>query len=143
MRKTNDYYKRKAYLEGIKKRGDRLREDLHARFVVESEVVKREEQEKNEQKFREQTAKLHYLVSTSNIKGVFSPNRDKMASVFVKDQHIEEHIKLNGIESVKRGNEKYFSFSSQGQRTKSPEKPHLLPPISPNKDVIIISRPFL
>jgi hypothetical protein len=135
VRKTNDYYKRKAYLEGIKKRGEKLREELHIKHSTESEIVQREELLRTEQKFREQTAKLHYLISTTNIKGVFSPNRDKMAGVFVKNQHIEEHIKQNGLDSVKRGNEKYFSFSSQGQRAKSPDKPHLLPPIVPSKEV--------
>lgn len=62
---------------------------------------------KNEEKFKKETAKLHYLLSTTSTPGIFSPSRDKMASVTVNNQSIEAHIKANGRKKPKNVKVKY------------------------------------
>lgn len=125
--------------------GNKLREELTKKYEVESKIVNEEETYKSEQKFKEKTAKLHYLVSTTHIKGVFNPSREKLSSVVIQNQPLEHHIKQNGKIFAKTSNKKYYSYLEQKTRVEAISSEFTLPPISPPKVQVMIknSKQFL
>jgi hypothetical protein len=91
----------------------------------EKERKKIEKEKRKEEKFKQKTAQLHYLVSTSATPGVFSPQREKLANVQVKDKPLEEHLRQNGLAAARQ------TLPAQSP----PKESFYLPPVSPPRKI--------
>jgi hypothetical protein len=113
---VHDFYKRKKYLSTINQTGASKLKQMEEAYAEESAIYYAEQHRIAEQKFKDQTARLHYLISTSSIRGVLNPKRERLSGVYIKDQPLEDHIKTNGRTIAKRGDEKYYSFEKEREK---------------------------
>jgi len=124
----HDYYKRQAYIRRVKEMGEKQREisrEKYERWMEEEQQLK---QAQTETKFKEETGRLHFMVSTKAIPGVFSHAR---IMTVVDRIPLEDHLRAN--RKVKKLDISRSKINSTANTSPpSPTTSKLFPPISPN-----------
>eukprot|EP01112_Ceratiomyxa_fruticulosa_P003196 TRINITY_DN1356_c0_g1_i1.p1 TRINITY_DN1356_c0_g1~~TRINITY_DN1356_c0_g1_i1.p1 ORF type:complete len:286 (-),score=47.63 TRINITY_DN1356_c0_g1_i1:85-942(-) len=129
----HNFYGRKKYLMEVYSRGEQLRIDQQAQLQRAMDEQENAQKAATLAKFKDETGRMHHVISTKSIPGVFHPDRVK---VVVNDSPIEHHFKQNRklVKKPLKNNTDTFSSEDENEVSrKFNESGVTLPPINSPK----------